>query len=69
MLPLLLRWQDERKEGALLFVLLSVCFFCLGVEWGEGEPWGASKGGLDHEDMIRISYVPNRPSRPRSGMN
>jgi hypothetical protein len=53
--PLLLRWQDERKEWALLFVLRSVCFFCLRVEWGEGEPWGASKGGLDHEDWFRIS--------------
>jgi hypothetical protein len=50
--PLLLQWQDERKEWALLFVLLSVCFFCLGVEWGEGEPWGASKGVLDHEDFL-----------------
>jgi hypothetical protein len=25
---------------------------------------GASKGGLDHEDWTRISYVPHRPSRP-----
>jgi hypothetical protein len=33
---------------------------------GEGEPWGSSKGGLDHEDRIRISYVLHRPSRPRS---
>jgi hypothetical protein len=30
---------------------------------------GGSKGGLDHEDWIRISCVPHRPSRPRSGMN
>jgi hypothetical protein len=35
--PLLLRrWQDERK-GLLLFVLLFVCLFCLGIEGGEGE--------------------------------
>jgi hypothetical protein len=49
------------KVGAFLFVLLSVCFFCLGVEWGEGEPWGASNGGLGDEDRIWISYVPHRP--------
>jgi hypothetical protein len=47
--------------------LLSVCFFCLGVEWGEGEPRGATKGGLVHEDRIWISYVPHRPSRPAIG--
>jgi hypothetical protein len=28
--------------------------------------WGASKGGLDHEDGIRFFYVLHRPFRPRS---
>jgi hypothetical protein len=28
----------------------------------------ASIGGLDHEDWTQISYVPHRPSKPRSEM-
>jgi hypothetical protein len=46
----------------------------LALKFGDGStaerryiPWGASKGGLDNEDRIRISYVPHRPSRPPIG--
>jgi hypothetical protein len=33
---------------------------------GGWKMWWASKGGLDHEDWIRLSFVLHRPSRPRS---
>jgi hypothetical protein len=61
------RWYHHHHVFWADYGLLSVCFFCLGFEWGEGEPWGGSKGGLVHEDRIWISYVPHRPSRPPIG--
>jgi hypothetical protein len=36
---------------------------------GRRRTLGGSNGGCDHEDWIRLSCVPHRPSRPRSGMN
>jgi hypothetical protein len=55
------------REGRFFLSCFVFVSFIWGVEWGEGEPWGASKGDLDHEDRIRISYVPHRPSRPPIG--